>query len=100
MTELLDRHYEALAVAPWVKTEVRHTVNLSQARHKSTCTIARQMIRQGCDPSDLVTFVRGKTVCFHATPLGTWAKLRVKESTGGSFMRLVRYDGKASTDSE
>ena len=60
----------------------------------SSGEIARQLIKTGSDPDQLVRFYRGTTKVFNEDfKLAYWAGTRVKESTDGEWMKPVKYEG-------
>lgn len=69
------------------------TINLGEyASGTSICTLSRKLIREGMDPNTVVIFVRNSIPVFtDVRPLKHWAKLRVVESSGDHFPRLVSY---------
>ena len=70
-------------------------INLSDYPNGKSCgSIARQVIKQGQDPSLVVRFMRGNTKVFNEDlTLGYWAGTTVEESTKGEWMKVVSYRG-------
>ena len=71
------------------------TVDLNDHKGAGSCgEIARQLIKTGSDPDQLIRFNRGTTKVFNEDfTLAYWAGTRVKESTDGEWMKTVKYDG-------
>ena len=71
------------------------TVDLNDHKEAGSCgEIARQLIKTGSDPDQLIRFCRGTTKVFNEDfTLAYWAGTRVKESTDGEWMKTVKYDG-------
>ena len=71
------------------------TVDLNEHKEAGSCgEIARQLIKTGSDPDQLIRFKRGTTKVFNQDfTLAYWAGTRVKESTDGEWMKTVKYDG-------
>ena len=71
------------------------TVDLNEHTEAGSCgEIARQLIKTGSDPDQLIRFKRGTTKVFNEDfTLAYWAGTRVKESTDGEWMKTVKYDG-------
>ena len=71
------------------------TVDLNEHKEAGSCgEIARQLIKTGSDPDQLIRFKRGTTKVFNEDfTLAYWAGTRVKESTDGEWMKTVKYDG-------
>ena len=70
-------------------------VDLNEHKEAGSCgEIARQLIKTGSDPYQLIRFKRGTTKVFNEDfTLAYWAGTRVKESTDGEWMNTVKYDG-------
>jgi hypothetical protein len=70
-------------------------VDLNEHKEAGSCgEIARQLIKTGSDPYQLIRFKRGTTKVFNEDfTLAYWAGTRVKESTDGEWMKPVRYEG-------
>ena len=70
------------------------TVDLNDHKEAGSCgEIARQLIKAGSDPDQLIRFKRGTTKVFNEDfTLASWAGTRVKESTDGEWMKTVKYD--------
>ena len=70
------------------------TVDLNEHTEAGSCgEIARQLIKTGSDPDQLIRFKRGTTKVFNEDfTLAYWAGTRVKESTDGEWMKTVKYD--------
>lgn len=71
------------------------TVDLNDHKEAGSCgEIARQLIKTGSDPDQLIRFKRGTTKVFNEDfTLAYWAGTRVKESTDGEWMKTLMYDG-------
>lgn len=71
------------------------TVDLNEHTEAGSCgEIARQLIKTGSDPDQLIRFKRGTTKVFNEDfTLAYWAGTRVKESTDGEWMKTVKYEG-------
>lgn len=71
------------------------TVDLNDHKEAGSCgEIARQLIKTGSDPDQLIRFKRGTTKVFNEDfTLAYWAGTRVKESTDGEWMKTVKYEG-------
>ena len=70
------------------------TVDLNDHKEAGSCgEIARQLIKTGSDPDQLIRFYRDTTNVFNEDfTLAYWAGTRVKESTDGEWMKTVKYD--------
>ena len=70
------------------------TLNLNDHTEAGSCgEIARQMIKAGSDPYQIIRFYRGTTKVFKEDfTLAYWAGTRVKESTDGEWMKTVKYN--------
>ena len=66
-------------------------VDLNDHKGISCCSLARVYVKDGYDPSTLISFVRGMTPIFSQMPLSYWAGLEAKESQDGQHMRLVKH---------
>ena len=71
------------------------TVDLNGHTEAGSCgEIARQLIKTGSDPYQLIRFKRGTTKVFNEDfTLAYWAGTRVKESTDGEWMKTIKHDG-------
>ena len=71
------------------------TVDLNDHKEAGSCgEIARQLIKTGSNPDQLIRFNRGTTKVFNEDfTLAYWAGTRVKESTDGEGMKTMKYDG-------
>ena len=70
-------------------------IDLNDHKEAGSCgEIARQLIKTGNHPDQLISFYRGTTKVFNEDfTLAYWAGTRVKESTDGEWMKTVKYDG-------
>ena len=71
------------------------TVDLNDHKEAGSCgEIARQLIKTGSDPDQLIRFKRGTTKVFNEDfKLAYWAGTAVEESTKGEWMKVVPYRG-------
>lgn len=69
-------------------------VDLNDHKEAESCgEIARQLIKTGSHPEQLIRFCRGTTKVFNEDfKLAYWAGTRVKESTDSEWMKTVKYD--------
>lgn len=70
------------------------SLDLNDHTEAASCGgLARQLIKTGSDPYQIIRFYRGKTKVFKEDfTLAYWAGTRVKESTDGEWMKTVKYD--------
>ena len=71
------------------------TVDLNDYPEAGSCgEIARQLIKTGSHPDQLIRFYRGTTKVFNEDfTLAYWAGTAVEESTKGEWMKVVPYRG-------
>ncbi len=51
------------------------------------CKLARKLLHLGVDARTPLSIWRGRTKCFHDTPVGRWAELTVDEGGAGTVFR-------------
>ena len=54
------------------------------------CSLARELLRLGLDPTTMLSIWRGSVRCFHDLPISAWAGLTIEESSGGPVFRRWR----------
>ena len=70
-------------------------IDLNDYTEARSCgEIARELVKTGSDPDQLVRFYRGTTKVFNEDfTLAYWAGTAVEESTIGEWMKVVPYRG-------
>ena len=60
-------------------------LKVERKRHGVVDVLARALVASGAPPSELVSVLRGTTLCFDVVPLQVWADRRLTESDTKGF---------------
>lgn len=75
----------------WPIPTSTNSITIDLNDHKTGPTsICRYLLKEGADPLTTIEFYRGATLCFtKPTTVGEWARLEVKESEDGKYLRFI-----------